>query len=155
MTEQSSSVRFRVLPHRGGVQRAPPACALTRRAHPEGSPGLAPGIVRFSVSLAAPSADTPARTAIATVPPSAGGAVTCAALRAAAAAALGLRDLAGFALTNGSVADIITDGDAAALRPGDTLHLVPRGAAGELQPLFERISFPPHPKVLTDNGDCA
>jgi len=111
--------------------------------------------VRFTVSLAA-AADAPARTAIAAVPCSAGGAVSCAALRAAVAQALGLRSLSSLALTNGSVADICTDADAEALRPGDTLHLLPRGGGGGAQePLCERINFPPHPKTMTDNGDCA
>ena len=114
-----------------------------------------PGVVRFTVSLAA-TADAPARTAIAAVPCGGGGAVACAALRSAAAEALGLRDLGALALTNGSVADICTDADAAALRPGDTLHLLPRGGGAEApEPLCERINFPPHPKTLTDNGDCA
>jgi hypothetical protein len=120
-----------------------------------GPGSTAPGVLRITVSLAAASADAPARTAVATVAPAAGGAVTCAALRSAAAAALGLPNLGAYALTNGSVADISSDADAAALRPGDTLHVLPRGAAGERQPLCERISFPPHPRVLTDNGDCA
>lgn len=107
---------------------------------------------RFTVSLAA-TADAPARTAVAYVA-AGGGAVTCTALRAAVAAALGIASLQEYALTNGSVADISSDADAAVLRPGDTLHLLARGGAGAA-PLCERISFPPHPKTLTDNGDCA
>jgi hypothetical protein len=108
---------------------------------------------RFSVSFV--SGDAAPRTVSVEVPVSDGGGVSCASLRAAVATALGL-GRAAFTLTDATLPDVSSDAHAAALRPGCTLHCVPLSsdaATATAAALCERISFPPHPKTLTDSGD--
>ena len=86
----------------------------------------------------------PERQTTVDVPPAA----SCAALRSAVAAALGLRGA--FTLSTAAVADVTSDEQAAALRSGEVLHICPPGAQARLS---ELCLFAPHPNVMLDSGD--